>query len=203
MKYTIYKLVKLIGKPIFNILYRPQYITVNNIPKSGSIIIASNHTNNLDAAIMIAGNDKIVHMMAKKELFNNKIKNWFFRSMGCIPVDRKIHDANAKSEAIKILEDNKVLGIFPEGTVNRTLYTKDEINLLPFKFGAVSFAQKTGAYIIPTCIVGKYKLFKRSVKIKYGKPYKIKQDENLEDANNKLRNTINKMIEEEKNEKRK
>ena len=103
--------------------------------------------------------------------------------MACIPVDRTIHDENAKVEAIDILKNDHVIGIFPEGTTN----PNDE--LLPFKFGAVSFAKKTNCYLVPFAIVGKYKLFRKSIKIVYGKPYKIKSD-NLEKENDILRNKV-------------
>lgn len=197
MKYILYKIVRTLGYPIFLLLYRPEFEGRNNIPKSGSVILAGNHTNNLDAAIMLAGPKRVVHMLAKKELFKSKISNAFFRSMGCIPVDRKIHDENAKSEAIEVLKNNEVIGIFPEGTVNRT----NDI-ILPFKYGAVSFAKKTGAYIVPFTITGKYKLFRRSIKITYGKPYKVTDD--LEIENKKLMNIITKMlIKERSNVKRK
>ena len=197
MKYILYRVVRTLGYPIFLLLYRPEFEGRNNIPKSGSVILAGNHTNNLDAAIMLAGPKRVVHMLAKKELFKNKISNAFFRSMGCIPVDRKIHDENAKSEAIEVLKNNEVIGIFPEGTVNRT----NDI-ILPFKYGAVSFAKKTGAYIVPFTITGKYKLFRKSIKITYGKPYKVNDD--LEIENKKLMNIITKMlIKERDNVKRK
>lgn len=197
MKYILYIIVRTLGYPIFLLLYRPEFEGRNNIPKSGSVILAGNHTNNLDAAIMLAGPKRVVHMLAKKELFKSKISNAFFRSMGCIPVDRKIHDENAKSEAIEVLKNNEVIGIFPEGTVNRT----NDI-ILPFKYGAVSFAKKTGAYIVPFTITGKYKLFRRSIKITYGKPYKVTDD--LEIENKKLMNIITKMlIKERSNVKRK
>ena len=197
MKYILYRIVRTLGYPIFLLLYRPEFEGRNNIPKSGSVILAGNHTNNLDAAIMLAGPKRVVHMLAKKELFKSKISNAFFRSMGCIPVNRKIHDENAKSEAIEALKNNEVIGIFPEGTVNRT----NDI-ILPFKYGAVSFAKKTGAYIVPFTITGKYKLFRRSIKITYGKPYKVTDD--LEIENKKLMNIITKMlIKERDNAKRK
>ena len=197
MKYILYRVIRTLLYPIFLLVYRPEFEGRNNIPKSGSVILAGNHTNNLDAAIMLAGPKRVVHMLAKKELFKSKISNAFFRSMGCIPVDRKIHDENAKSEAIEVLKNNEVIGIFPEGTVNRT----NDI-ILPFKYGAVSFAKKTGAYIVPFTITGKYKLFRRSIKITYGKPYKVTDD--LEIENKKLMNIITKMlIKERSNVKRK
>lgn len=201
MNYFIYKVVRFIGRPIYKIVFRPKYYGVDNIPSEGAVILAGNHTNNLDAAMMIGAPKRIVHMMAKKELFSNKISNRFFRSMGCISVNRSIHDENAKSEAIDVLKNNEVLGIFPEGTVNKTLYKENEQLILPFKYGAVSFAKKTNAYIVPFAINGKYKIFSKDLKITFGKPYKVTGD--LESENEKLMNIVSKMILEGRNEKRK
>ena len=64
--------------------------------------------------------------------------------------------------------------------------------LLPFKFGAVSFAKKTGAYLVPFAINGKYKLFRKSIKITYGKPYKVTGD--LEKENQILRDKVYKLM---------
>ena len=201
MNYFIYKVVRFIGRPIYKIVFRSKYYGVDNIPSEGAVILAGNHTNNLDAAMMIGAPKRIVHMMAKKELFSSKISNYFFRSMGCISVNRSIHDENAKSEAIDVLKNNEVLGIFPEGTVNKTLYKDNEQLLLPFKYGAVSFTKKTNAYIVPFAINGKYKIFSKDLKITFGKPYKVTGD--LESENEKLMNIVSKMILEGRNEKRK
>ena len=187
MKYIIYKIVKNLLYPLFRLIYRPTYIGRDNIPSSGAVILAGNHTNNLDAAIMISGPKRIVHMMAKKELFKKRISKWFFRSMACISVDRSIHDENAKSEAIDVLKNGHVLGIFPEGTVNKT----DKV-ILPFKYGAVSFALKTDAYIVPFAITGKYKVFKKSIKIEYGEAYNVEKD--IETENKRLENKVKKLI---------
>ena len=187
MKYIIYKIVKNLLYQLFRLIYRPTYIGRDNIPSSGAVILAGNHTNNLDAAIMISGPKRIVHMMAKKELFKKRISKWFFRSMACISVDRSIHDENAKSEAIDVLKNGHVLGIFPEGTVNKT----DKV-ILPFKYGAVSFALKTDAYIVPFAITGKYKVFKKSIKIEYGEAYKVEKD--IETENKRLENKVKKLI---------
>ena len=189
MNYIMYKIIKFIGTPLFRLIYLPRSYGKNHIPKDGSVVLAGNHTSVLDALIMVSTPKRTVHMMAKKELFESKFTNFFFRSMGCIPVNRNIHDKNAKNEAIEVLKNNEVLGIFPEGTVNKT----NEI-VLPFKYGAVSFAKKTNAYIVPFAITGKYKIFRRSIKITYGKPYKVKQD--LEVENNRLMNTVKRMIKE-------
>ena len=187
MKYIVYKTLKTILRPPFMFLYRVKYIGVDNIPSDGPIILAGNHTSFMDAAIMVGGPKRVVHMMTKKELFKGKIISAFFRSMACISVDRRSHDENAKKEAIDILKNGNILGIFPEGTINRT-----NEKLLPFKYGAVSFAKKTGAKIIPFAIIGKYKLF-HGIKLIYGKPYSVKGD--LEQENEILRNKVLELME--------
>ncbi len=183
MKYIIYKPIRFILRVLIKLLYRAEFIGRENIPSKGSVILAGNHTNFKDAALMIGGPNRIIHMLAKKEIFKSRFSNNFYRSMGCIPVDRSIHDETAKSEALDILKNGEVIGIFPEGTTN------DKEELLPFKFGAVSFAKKTSSYIVPFAICGKYKLFRKSIKIVYGKPYKLKSD-NLEKENEILRNKV-------------
>ena len=189
MDYIVYRTLKLICKPIFWLLFHPTVEGFENIPKTGGVILAGNHTSSWDAIFMLYAPKRIVHMMAKKELFNNKFKNWFFRSMACISVDRSVHDKNAKNEAIDVVKNGNILGIFPEGTTNKT----KEI-ILPFKYGAVSIANKAEAYIVPFSITGKYS--KRNIKITYGKPYKVSDD--LEKENKKLENNVIKLLKENK-----
>lgn len=189
MKYFFYKTIRFIVIPFFKIIHNPKVEGLSNIPNSGPVILAGNHTNNLDALLMLYGPKRVVHMMAKKELFNNPLFSFFFRSMACISVDRSIHDEKAKSEAVEVLKEGELLGIFPEGTVNKT----DNI-ILPFKYGAVSFAKKTGSKIVPFSITGSYK--KRNIKITYGEGYNTTGD--LEKDNKILEQKIIKLLEENK-----
>lgn len=152
----------------------------------GPVIIACNHRNAVDPAFSVIACDRVIHYMAKKECFDNKLVSWFFKSMGCIPVDRKVKNEQAKKAAIEVLNDGGVIGIFPEGTRNRT----SEI-LLSFKYGAVSLAKKTNSYIVPVAITGKYK-FRGKLAIKYGKPFQVEDD--LQESNEKLKEEIIKLI---------
>ncbi len=164
----------------------PKYEGCENIPTKGGFVFAGNHTSVMDACTIVSTPGRIIHTLSKKELFKGKIRNWFFRSMACIPVDRSIHDKEASGEVIDALNNNEVVGIFPEGTINRT-----NEDLLPFKYGAVSFAKKTGAPIVPFAITGKYKIFRDSIKITYGKPFKV--DGDLDNENIKLMNKVIKL----------
>ena len=104
---------------------------------------------------------------------------WFFKAAGCIPVNRNGHDSEAKDAATEVLQSGGALGIFPEGTINRT-----EDIIMPFKFGAVKMASETHTPIIPFAITGKYKPFERNVKIQFLEPITV--SDNLEEANEKL-----------------
>jgi len=184
----LYRMLRPIIKVLFIFLYRPNIIGKENIPKKGAVVVCGNHTHNWDSALLICSTKRTIHFLAKDELFKG-VGKYFFSGMACIPVNRRQKDHNALKSAIKVLEEDRLIGIFPEGTFNRT----DDI-IMPFKYGAVSMACKTNSTIVPFSITGKYKLFKRnSVTICFGKPYKIKTDD-LTIANEELMEKVKKLI---------
>ena len=183
-----YKVCKFLLTPIFKFYFRPIIIGKENIPTTGSIVIAGNHKHLMDQCLAIISTKRYICYMAKKEYFDNKMISWFFKLSGCIPVDRKNKDTNAKQRAIEVLNKQGAIGIFPEGTRNKT----KEL-LLPFKYGAVSMAKKTNSYIVPFAILGDYKFRTKNLKIIIGKPFKV-TDMDLEEANNKLYDTIKELL---------
>ena len=182
---VLYKILRPVITILFKLLYRPKIIGIENIPKSGRIILAGNHNNNFDSVFLISSTKRNIHFLAKAELFTG-IKKILFSNMGLIPVNRKIKDHNVLEQAYNYLNNEKVIGIFPEGTFGRG-------KILPFKMGAVKMAHETKSKIIPFSITGTYKLFSQDLKIVFGKPIKIISD-NLETENEKLRNIVVKMV---------
>ena len=183
-----YKFLKPILSPIFKFWYRPTIENKEYIPKEGPIIIAGNHKNIMDQCLVIIATKRVIHYMAKNEYFKGPFA-WFFKITGCISVNRQIHDKEATAKAIEVLNDKGAIGIFPEGTRNKT----KEI-LLPLKMGAVSMAQKTKALIVPFAITGDYHFRSSNLKIKFGKPFKVIDD--LEKANEKLKTEITNLLKE-------
>lgn len=188
----LYKISKVVLGFIFKLYYRPKIVGKDVIPKDGPIIVAGNHKHLFDQCLTILSTKRCLHYMAKREYFDNKKIAWFFKGTGCISVDRSKKDPEAKQKALDILKDNGAIGIFPEGTRNRT----KEI-LLPFKFGAVSMAEKTKATIVPFAITGDYVFRSKNLKITYGKPFKVGKM-TLEQANEKLYKEIEKLLKQNK-----
>ena len=171
--------------PIFKLIYRPIIINNDIIPSDDKIILAGNHTSILDPILLMSTTKRHIHFLAKSELFKGP-KKIIFDNLGLIPVNRKIKDKNVLKEAKEYLENNKVIGIFPEGTTEKEHYP----HLLPFKVGAVKLATDTKTKIIPFKIIGKYNIFK-SVKIVFGEPFTTIN--NIEKDNERLYNIINDM----------
>ena len=262
-KMVMYRIFRTVLGPIYRFWYRPTVIGRENIPKEGSFLIVGNHVHIMDQCNIIGATKRRIHYMAKKEYFDPKYKEgkfpWFFRSAGCIPVDRSIKDHEAVDSAMEVLKEGHAVGLFPEGTRNglkdkrakeifdeyikegdfeefykivkknktsfvdylEELYknkkiTKEEFltNLgdankfllelidrkvikekdyydhifLPFKFGAVSMANKTDSYLVPYAISGDYKFRGKNLVVSIGKPFKA--DDDLAKANEKLRKAI-------------
>ncbi|MDD6272982.1 MAG: lysophospholipid acyltransferase family protein [bacterium] len=183
-----YKLLKPIISLYFKIRFKPTVIGSENIPVEGPIILCGNHIHTHDQFNVMIATKRVIHMMAKEEYFEKR-GAWFFKFTGCIKVDRRIHDVNAKTEALEILKEGKALGLFPEGTRNKTIGTLNEVDLLPFKYGAVSLAQKSGALIIPYGISGKYTGKNGKLTTRIGKPIDI-SGMSLDNANKLLRKKI-------------
>lgn len=183
-----YRLFKPILGLVFRLYYKPTIINKEAIPSSGPIIICGNHMHVYDQCPVILSTKRIVHYMAKKEYFDGKFR-WFFDATGCISVDRSIKDENATNLALDVLRQDGAIGLFPEGTRNKT-----EEFLLPFKFGAVSMAKKTNATIVPFGISGKYQRGGNLI-VRFGQPFKV-GDMSLEEANEKLYNEIKQLMEE-------
>ncbi len=192
MKNWAYILLKPIFTVYYRIKYRPTIIGKENIPKKGPIIVCGNHIHTHDQFNVMIVTNRVIHYMAKEEYFEGK-QAWFFKLVRCIKVDRRNHDDNAKEIAVHILNKGGAVGIFPEGTRNKTIGTKDEVDLLPFKYGAVSLASKTGALIVPFGVSGKYTGKKGKLTTRIGKPFSV-ANMDLEEANDVLRQKILKLM---------
>lgn len=170
---------------LFRFLFKPTYIGTEKIPESGRVVLAGNHVHFMDCITLASSTNRVVHFLGKSELLEPPLKR-YFEPFGVIPVHRGQKDKAALASAIEVLEDDKVIGIFPEGKVK--LKSEAEFTVNPFKFGAVKMAEQTNCRIVPFAITGKYKIFRKSIKIQFFDPITVSGD--LETINNELMNTV-------------
>ena len=129
--------------------------------------------------------------MAKVELIRNSFAKKFLTAMGIVPVARGKSDLKAIKCALKVLKDNDVLGIFPEGTRSKTG------QLLPFESGVTVLSSKTNTPILPIYIHKNGIHPGHRVKVIAGKPFYITDifndlstNEKIEESTEYLRKTI-------------
>ena len=185
----IYHTVIRILKPIAWLLFRPRFEGKENIPASGPVILASNHCHLSDSAFVVTATPRIVRYLAKREL-TDSVLGPIYRAMHVIPVDRKGNAHESLVQAEEVLKNGDVIGIFPEGTRNRTVPG----GLLPFKYGAVRMARDTKAQIVPIALVSKGIPLFSDYRIRIGEPYMVGEDADLNEENKKLRDRIQELI---------
>lgn len=146
-KPKMYSFLRFVLSPILKVIFKAKYVNKNNLPKKGAYILVCNHVSAVDPVVVAIGQKhRYVHFMAKAELFEKKFNNWFFRSIGCFPVDRGKGDISSVKHFEEIVEAGEIMGIFIEGT-----RSKDGEFLKP-KNGAALIAYHTQTPVIPVCI---------------------------------------------------
>ena len=179
----IYCFFKCIYRPLLKIIYRPKVIGKENIPKDGAIIIAGNHKHAVDPVVIMSSTNRIVHFLAKEEVCKG-LHGKIFNKLGVIRVYRSKANTKAVIEAENILKNGGTIGIFPEGTRNRT-----ENKLLKFRSGTVRMAKDTNTLILPFAIEGKYRLFRKGLVLEFGKPIDV-ADMDTQEANEYLKEQV-------------
>ncbi len=188
----MYLFKKLIYLIFCRILFSVRYVNKNLERNVDRCVVCSNHISFADPAFLFADIRKLA-IMAKAELFKNKLIGGFFLFFGIFPIHRGEKDAKSIIHSVNILKNNKFnkLLIFPEGT-----RVKDG-GRIPAKVGAVYVAMKAGVPILPVRIIKKNPnrtLFTR-VTVIYDTPIyldntRIKDKEYLKEISEKLMDSI-------------
>ena len=179
----IYNFFKVIYSTLLKIIYRPRVIGKENIPKEGSLIFAGNHKHAVDPTIVMSSTSRLVHFLAKEEVCKG-LHGKVFDKLGVIRVHRGKANTGAVIEAENILNSGGTIGIFPEGTRNRT-----DKELLKFRSGTVRIAKDTNSLILPFAIKGKYRIFRKGITLELGKSIDVTGME-IDEANEYLKQEI-------------
>ena len=176
MKDILRRIVKVILKTLVIIVYRPKTVGLENIEPGKPALICPNHVHALDSAVIILTNKRPIRALAKEELYKNMFIKWLANLFGVYPVKPDKKSMESMKISLKLLKNNELLLIFPEGT--RRGLAK---GVKP-KEGSVKLAIRAGVPIIPIGVQGNFKPF-RKIKLNIGKP--IRYNYTKEDTNNK------------------
>jgi len=171
----VYGIVRLLFQPFFQIYFRMARIGREHIPRSGPVIIASNHRSFLDPFVIATMARRPMYYVAKKELFSKPWQAWVLNALGAFPVDRGASDIDSIDTAKAILARGDIVLIFPEGTRTRPGA------LGKAKRGVGRLALETGAPVVPVAVIGTeairrgWRIRPHKVRIRAGRPLRFPQ----------------------------
>ena len=178
---------------------------LENIPQRGAAILAANHVSLLDGIILGACLPRLARFMTKNSQFNHAAIRGILRMAGAFPVMRYRTDVVAVRNALRVLQNEHLLGVFPEGERSW------DGRMLPFKKGTLRLILAAGNPVIPVGISGIYELMPRwthsikrvPVRINVGNPIYFaaisivdQTEEDVRLADRQLREAIQKLIDE-------
>lgn len=135
-----------IGVGLMYGLWKPRVLGSWKVPATGPVILAVNHSHNIDGPMVIGVAPRASHFLVKKEAFVGPLGP-FMRAVGQVEVDRSTADRTAVTRALDVLKGGGVLGIFPEGS-------RGEGDFAALRAGLAYFAVRSGAPIVPVAVLG-------------------------------------------------
>lgn len=151
--------VKAILGPILTVVWRPRREGMDNVPRTGPAIMASNHLSFADHFFGPLPLRRPIVFLGKREYFTGKgikglVSRVFFRGVGVIPLDRTGGGASdeALQTGLRVLGEGKLLGIYPEGT------RAPDNRLYRGKTGVARLALESRAPVIPMAMINTFEL---------------------------------------------
>jgi 1-acyl-sn-glycerol-3-phosphate acyltransferase len=164
MFYWIMK--NLIAGPIVLTVFRPWIRGLENIPRNGGAILASNHLSFIDSVILPLVLSRRVSFLAKSDYFTGKgITGWltkmFFLATGQLPIDRSGGKASEASlnTGLGVLGRGDLLGIYPEGT------RSPDARMYRGRTGVARMVLEAGVPVIPVAMIDTHKVMAIGTKV--------------------------------------
>ncbi|HEY8314758.1 MAG TPA: lysophospholipid acyltransferase family protein [Candidatus Baltobacteraceae bacterium] len=162
-----YDIAKAILWPTLGTIWRMKVTGRQNVPATGPLIVACNHASYFDPPALGTACPRRVRYMAKKELFDIPVLGAMIGSFGAYPVDRTGTPMAAIRRSVEVLRAGGCIGIFPEGTRNRS--GQEEA-----RQGVALLANLGGAAVVPACVVGGDQARRlHQIKVAFGEPLRL------------------------------
>jgi 1-acyl-sn-glycerol-3-phosphate acyltransferase len=162
-------LIRVVGAALWSL----RVFGIENLPRRGGFLLASNHQSFLDPALVAACLfPREMHFMARRSLFRNPVFGAIIARCNAFAIERDTADVKGVKEAIARLEAGNVLLVFPEGTRTRNG------SIGPMKAGVGTLAERAAVPIVPVLIEGAYEVWPKGaplprsgrIRVVVGKP---------------------------------
>ncbi len=196
----LYRLARFIISLFLSLFNRWDVEGIENLPARGPVVLVANHVSLWDPVVLGCSiRSRIVHYMAKEDLFKIPVFGSILPHLQCFPVKRGKIDRNALRTAAGYLESGEILGLFPEGSRGKNN------ELLPFQPGAALFALRSGAPIVPVGLTGTKTAFpctiRGRIRVRFGQPLTFQElygqklrEEELENVMAKVKAVIQDLL---------
>jgi 1-acyl-sn-glycerol-3-phosphate acyltransferase len=167
---VLYRVVRALFVPFFLVYFRMQRVGREHLPRTGPLLLASNHRSFLDPFAIGTLVRRPVYYMAKRELFEKRWQAWALNALGAFPIDRGAGDGDAMATARAILARGDCVVVFPEGTRVRPGPLAEP------RRGIGRLALETGAPVAPVAVIGSdavrrgWRIRPRKVRLRVGAP---------------------------------
>ncbi len=196
----LYRPARAMLAAIIHTYFRVRYEGRANVPAQGGCVIAANHMSYIDPPLVGVACPRQINFMAKAELFKIPVLRWFMPRIKAFPVHRGASDRQAIRRALTLLSQGEVVGVFPEGTRNRS-----GGDLLPPQGGAAMLALKAGVPVVPAAVWGTSGVagirwpHTARVGVRFGTPLRLPpvdnvNKENVAEASQQIMAAIKKLI---------
>jgi 1-acyl-sn-glycerol-3-phosphate acyltransferase len=153
---------------VYKMWFRGEVIGLENFPRVGPFLIASNHASHLDPPFVGSQITKQMRFFARKTLWNNRLLAWWLDRVETIPVERDSGDIGAIKRVLQALKEDRAVVLFPEGT------RSPDGRLQKPKAGVGLMACKTGVPVVPCRVYGSFVAFGKGSSIpRFGSPVTI------------------------------
>ncbi len=161
---SFYAFARMVTRLIFAVLYDVRFEGQENIPAQGGALVVCNHRFAKDPVVLShAFPHRQIFFMSKAEWFQHKPLGLLLGALGAFPINRGEGDFGAIDHAVELVKEGHLLGIFPEGTRNRTG------GPMKPKSGAAFIARQTGADVLPCALLfGERRGLRSSITVKIG-----------------------------------
>lgn len=151
----MYRVLHAVVPPLLRAVWRPTVTGAENVPRTGGVLLASNHLSFADSIVIPSVSPRPVHFLAKSDYFTGTglkgaAQRAWFEGMGMLPVDRDDPQAALGSleVALEVLNKGEAFGIYPEGTRSR------DGRLYRGRTGVVHLALTAGVPVVPVGLRG-------------------------------------------------